>query len=65
MILKIEELYSSAMNEGNKVQEILISKIGFDHLQSELNNKRQSPPEWISKLKVVNDHTGIKMITEK
>ena len=43
MLRQIDELYEETLKAGKKVAEILISYIGYDHLKSELNNRKEKP----------------------
>ena len=64
MIRQINELYEDTLKAGKKVSEILISYIGYAHLKSELNNSKEQP-EWIDRLKVVENIRGVQVIPEK
>lgn len=63
MIRQINDLYDEALNAGKKVKEILISYIGYDHLKSELNNRKEQP-EWMDRLKVTENIRGVQLISE-
>ena len=63
MITKINELYQEAINAGKRVSEIAISYIAYDHLKSELNNRR-SEPSWLNKVKVKEGINGVQLINE-
>ncbi len=63
MLRQIDELYEETLKAGKKVAEILISYIGYDHLKSELNNRKEKP-EWIDRIKVVENMRGVQMIAE-
>lgn len=63
MIRQINELYEETLRAGKKVSKILISYIGYDHLKSELNNSKEQP-EWIDRLKVVENIRGVQVIAE-
>jgi len=64
MLRKINELYIETVNAGKKIAEIKISNIGYDHLKSELNNRKELP-EWVGKLKVENNFAGVEIINEQ
>jgi|GEM_PF-980123 len=61
MIRQITELYEEAVQAGKKVSQILISYIGYDHLKSELNNRKEQP-EWLDRLKVADNVRGVQII---
>jgi len=63
MITKINELYQEAVNAGKKITEITISYIAYDHLKSELNN-RKSEPNWLNKVKVKEGIVGVQLVGE-
>jgi len=63
MLRKIDELYRGTVSTGKKISEIRISSIGYDHLKSELSNRKEMP-EWIDKIKIESNITGIKLIDE-
>jgi hypothetical protein len=63
MITKINELYQEAVSAGKKVTEIAISYIAYDHLKSELNN-RKAEPKWLSKVKVKEGVSGVQLIDD-
>lgn len=63
MITKINELYQEALNAGKKVSEIAISYIAYDHLKSELNN-RKAEPNWLNKVKVKEGVVGVQLVDE-
>ena len=64
MIKQIDELYKDTLKQGKRVLEILISYIGYDHLKSELENKKEKP-EWVDRLKVQAHFKGVKVVTEE
>lgn len=63
MIKQINELYEETVKTGKRVSEILISYIGYDHLRSELENKKEKP-EWVDRLKVQENFRGVKIVPE-
>lgn len=63
MLRQIDELYEETLKAGKKVAEILISYIAYDHLKSELNNRKEKP-EWIDRIKVAENVRGVQMIAE-
>jgi len=63
MLRQINELYEDTLKAGKKVSKILISYIGYDHLKSELNNRKEQP-EWIDRLKVTENIKGVQVIAE-
>lgn len=64
MLRQINELYEEVTKAGKRVSEILISYIGYDHLKSELNNYKEKP-EWIDRLKVKENFSGVKLVTDQ
>lgn len=63
MFRQINELYEDALKAGKKVSEIIISYIGYDHLKSELNNRKEKP-EWMDRVKATDNVRGIQLIAE-
>lgn len=63
MIMQINELYEEAIKSGSRVAEIHISHIGYDHLKSEMQNKREKP-QWLDQLKIQENFMGVKLIAE-
>lgn len=64
MIAKINELYEEAVNAGKKIKEIIISHIAYDHLKSELNN-RKAEPNWLGKVKTKEGVVGVHLMDER
>ena len=64
MLRKIEELYQEKLDTGKKITEIKISSIGYDHLKSELSNRKEMP-EWIDKIRVESNIIGIEIVNER
>ena len=64
MITQINELYEEAVRAGNKIAEIHISTIGYDHLKSEMQNKREKP-QWLDQLKIQENFRGVKLVAEE
>lgn len=63
MIKQISDLYDEALQAGRKVTQILISYIGYDHLKSELRN-RKDEPVWIDRVKVAENIRGVRIVDE-
>jgi len=61
MLRKINELYHETVNAGKKIAAIKISNIAYDHLQSELNNRKELP-EWIDKIRIESNFQGVELV---
>jgi hypothetical protein len=51
MLREIEEYYIAETKEGREVYSIEMSPIAYDHLQSELKNRRATP-EWTGLIRI-------------
>ena len=51
MLKQIDATYEEYVKNGKRVRQIEISPIGFDHLNSELKNRKERP-EWLDYVKV-------------
>ena len=64
MIRQIEDVYEQSEKDGKVVLEVLVSPIGYEHLKSELQNKKEQPV-WVDRLKVKEGQKGFALIVEK
>lgn len=57
MLKQIDATYEEYVKNGKRVSQIEISPIGFDHLNSELKNRKEKP-EWLDYVKVNREIFG-------